>query len=511
MNANTVKALVLDAYYQVVDNKIFRLLLVLEALIVGCFFLIGFEKDEVRVLFGLWTFSYTSIFAAVGQHFSANTDLQGIAIQRLQSVVVEGLSGSLGMIVCLSATSFFLPRLLEKGAADIVFSKPVSRLALMLSRYVSGLIFVGLLALLGVTGVWIGLLVSSGYNDPGVLWGAFTLVYLFAILHAISIWVGVLTRSTVAAMLISIVFFMGNGCVQSIWVARTYFKEAGLAAERQGENEDTSDVVETREEPTGFVHVMLVTLDTLHLVLPKTMDADVLTQKLRKSVTAESWKLTDPVAKVTIPHPPEGLALVSPSDGATNVDLAAAPVVFESPDQRSRIEITRRAREVERVDPSGKTPPRKRRLSTQQAADDVVTRVRAAAKVVGEVKTDRTELDQRYAIVVSWREGDAGHRVYVVAFGDHVLELALTADGLGPPGNGHAVTLGGNAPQFGEFVNSVRIAREAEVPGPEEWYAQRLRWSGPLSSNIGFSVGSSLLFAALMLALAWAKLRKIDF
>ncbi len=44
MNGPTVKALLLDAFYQVLDNKIFRLLLVLEALIVGCFFLIGFEK-----------------------------------------------------------------------------------------------------------------------------------------------------------------------------------------------------------------------------------------------------------------------------------------------------------------------------------------------------------------------------------------------------------------------------------------------------------------------------------
>jgi len=511
MNANTVKALVLDAFYQVVDNKIFRLLLVLEALIVGFFFLVGFGKDEVRILFGVWRVPYENLFAIGGQHFSANADLQGIMIQRVQGLLVEGLSGSIGMIVCLSATSFFLPRMLEKGAADIVFSKPVSRLALMLSRYVSGLLFVGLLAILGVTGVWIGLLVSSGYNDPGVLWGALTLVYVFAILHAVSIWVGVLTRSTVAAMLISIVFFMGNGCVQSIWVARTYFEQVGLESNRPSEGEDDRDVIEKREQPTGFVRILLVSLDTLHFVLPKTMDADVLTQKLRKSVSAESWKLTDPAAKITIPHPPQGFELVAPSDGSTTVDLSAASVVFASTEPGARIEISRRAREVERVDPSGKTPPRKRRLSTQQAADEVVARVRATGVAAGEIKTDRSELDQLYALVVSWKEGGHGHRTYVAATGDFVLEIAITADGLGPPAAGKTVSLGANVPHFADFLRGISVSRESAVPDMPEWYAQRLAWSGPLDSNIAFSIVSSLLFAAAMLALAWTKLRKIDF
>lgn len=508
MNANTVKALVLDAYYQVVDNKIFRLLLLVEAAIVAFFFMVSFGKDEVRVLFGLWTFSYASMFASFGQHFSANTDLQGLFIQRVQSLVVEGLSGSLGMIVCLSATSFFLPRLLEKGAADIVFSKPVSRLALMLSRYVSGLLFVGLLAILGVTGVWIGLLVSSGYNDPGVMWGALTLVYLFAILHAVSMLVGVLTRSTVAAMLISIVFFMGNGCVQRVWIARTYLEEAGLDAVRAADGESAT---ESPAQPTGFVRVLLVTLDTAHFVLPKTTDADVLTQKLRKSIAGETWKLTDPVAKITIPHPPEGLELVQPAAGSTEVDLAAAPVVFESPDQTARIEISRRPRAFERVDPTGKTPPRKSRLSAQQAADEVLARVRATAKAPTEIKAERSNIDELSTLVVSWKEGARGHRVYVATTGEHVLEVAIFADGLGAPGVSREVSVGGPAPRFGDFVRGISVARETQAGGPEEWYARRFSWSAPLSSNIGFSIASSLLFAAVMLALAWAKLRKIDF
>lgn len=512
MNANTVKALVLDAYYQVVDNTIFRLLLVLEALIISCFFLVSFGKEQVSILFGAWNFSYADMFAARGMHYSSNADVQGIAVQAVQQVVVETLSGSLGMIVCLCATSFFMPRLLEKGAADIVFAKPVSRLALMLSRYVSGLFFVGILAVLGVGGVWLGLAVSSGYNDPGVLWGALTLLYLFAILHAVSILIGVLTRSTVAAMLVSILFFVVNGSFQGAWLGCTYLREAGVTNPRtDADPEERAASEAAAKSESAFERSLRVSLQTYHLLMPKTGDADVLTQKLRRSVEGETWKLTDPVAKVTIPHAPAGLALVQPPEGTTTVDLAAAPVIFASPDQSARIEISRRPREFERVDATGKAPPRKRRLTTQQAADEVLARVRASGRAVGEIGAERTEIDQLSTLVVSWKEADAGHRVYVATFGDHVLEIHLSAPGLGPPGARHEIVVGGSAVRFGEFLGGISVARETQIPGPAEWYAQRLTWDGPLDSNIGFSIASSLLFAAIMLALAWARLRKIDF
>jgi flagellar biogenesis protein FliO len=45
----------------------------------------------------------------------------------------------------------------------------------------------------------------------------------------------------------------------------------------------------------------------------------------------------------------------------------------------------------------------------------------------------------------------------------------------------------------------------------EAWYARRLDWTAPLRHNIFFSVGSSLVFALLLFALAAWKLKRIDF
>ena len=56
-------------------------------------------------------------------------------------------------------------------------------------------------ALIG--GMYLGFRVVSGYDNKGLLWGIATLTYGFAVFHAISVVVGVFTRSTIAAMLIA--------------------------------------------------------------------------------------------------------------------------------------------------------------------------------------------------------------------------------------------------------------------------------------------------------------------
>src|SRR5262249_37527543 len=163
----------------------------------------------IQILYGLSSIKYEDMLKFLHRGGDRPIELDGrmlaemqaAYIQGIQSLLVEKLTGEWGLCLCLAATSFFMPRMLEKGAADILFSNAVSRARLMLSRYFAGLLFVGLLAALLVVGLYLAFLVTSGYNDTGFLWGALTLVYLFALLHAFSICVGVLTRSSVAAIL----------------------------------------------------------------------------------------------------------------------------------------------------------------------------------------------------------------------------------------------------------------------------------------------------------------------
>ena len=186
MNAHVIRALLEDAFYQVLDNKVFRLLAILAIVFIAPTFLIGFHPHDITLLFGWQHVEYADLFRLVGQPPPEVKDVHVEVIRVVQSIFVDKLAGNFGTLFCIAATAFFVPRMLEKGAADIVFSKPVSRLALLLARYFSGILFVGILAFLLVVGMHVGFLVTSGYSDSGFLWSALTLVYVFALIHAFS-------------------------------------------------------------------------------------------------------------------------------------------------------------------------------------------------------------------------------------------------------------------------------------------------------------------------------------
>ncbi len=215
MNTTVLRGLFLDAYYQVVDNWVFRILLILTVGAVAISFAVGAGDATLNVLW--WRFPYTEF------GFSDNL-LPGEAsreiIGYLQTLVIDQIIGLFGLLMCLAATAFFVPNMLERGAADTLFSKPVSRTVLLVARYAAGLIFVTALAAVLVVGLYLGLTARSGLDDATLLWSAPVLVYRYAIVYSVTVLIGVLTRSSVAALLVSFLFIGFNGCVHLSWELR---------------------------------------------------------------------------------------------------------------------------------------------------------------------------------------------------------------------------------------------------------------------------------------------------
>lgn len=541
MNAPMMRALLLDAFYQVIDNMIFRVLLFLVLGIIAAFFLIGFREHEMQVLFGVWDLGYEDLFKLVGASTRGVSDVQGKTIQGLQSFLVESLGGSTGMVICLSATAFFMPRMLEKGSADLVFSKPISRWMLLLSRYCAGLLFVGILSCILVGGLWLAFLVSSGYNDPGFLWGALTLVYLFALLHAFSMCVGVFTRSTVAAILLSVLFYAGTGCTHQIWITRGYSHERAAAQKLRdtdgGKDQEIhlpevsggagAPVGSVGSEPPGpskasssmLIDTLVAFINGLHYTLPKTSDADILTLKLRKALATDGLVVSDETAHVAVVDPPEDWKLVAPPVGeAAKADFERAPAVWAARDERgverARLEISRRTRIVERPDSSGSGgasgpngasgKKRARKLSVSAAADEILKRIHDAGAATSEPVQERTSVDGAYAASILWSERDRERTIVVFVAGDWLIEISADMEAAWRDAEARRKSLE-------SFSRSIEIARDAEFPDPSEWYAKRFGWTAELPYNAFFSIGSSAAFALALLVLAWWKLKRIDF
>jgi ABC-type transport system involved in multi-copper enzyme maturation permease subunit len=280
--ALALRGLFADAVYQVLDNRVFRVLIGLSLLPILLTFLVGLKEESISLLFGMWTFDYPAMSAMLGE------DPRPVAIEWLLDIVIDGFVGNIGMTLSVAATAFFVPRMLEKGAADLVFVKPLSRWTLYISRYVTGLVFVGLLGLFLTTGIYFGLLLVSGYNAPEVLWSSLTLVYLFGMIHAVTMLIGVYTRSTSAAMILGLVFFFGNGCVHKTWQVKD---QAGhiLVEQMESSSNDPESEAEAHEAKgttpwIGLVKGVYFALDSVHYILPKTSDATLVTLHIQDAV-----------------------------------------------------------------------------------------------------------------------------------------------------------------------------------------------------------------------------------
>ena len=114
-----------------------------------------------------------------------------------------------GILAGVIITSFFIPNMLKKGTIDMLLVKPIHRWALLLYKYVGGLSFMLMSTTLAVGAIWLVLGVRTG------IWGNATLLlipiltFFFAILYAISTFVGVITRSIIAAIILTISAWFG--------------------------------------------------------------------------------------------------------------------------------------------------------------------------------------------------------------------------------------------------------------------------------------------------------------
>ncbi|MEY2746547.1 MAG: hypothetical protein RL112_1589, partial [Planctomycetota bacterium] len=312
----STRALLEDAWRQILDNTVFRILVVVTILLVLPTFLIAAKSDGISILFGLWRLDYDDLPLLPSLGFGRlDGDAQARAfVYIVQEFIVQGLAGTVGVFFCIAATAFFVPRMLEKGAADVVFSRPISRAKLLASRWLAGVLFVAVLSSLLVGGMHLGFLLRSGHSDPGFLASALTLTYLFAILHCLSTVVAVLTRSSVAAILVTVVFFPMNSCLQNGWVV----KEAAFAAReaRMAEGEEA-------KEPSATVRTLSMLLDVVHWVLPKTNDADPLAASLRTAVMGPNHVVRDEATDLLVAKDFQGATLAAPT-----TDLLATPAVW---------------------------------------------------------------------------------------------------------------------------------------------------------------------------------------
>jgi hypothetical protein len=159
------------------------------------------KTDGVRVVSGEISMGFGLVSLPVGRH-------RDDSVRHIQLWLAAALADTAGVLLALLWTAGFLPTFLEPQSATVLLAKPAPRWAILVGKYLGVVLFVALQAVVFVLGTWLALGLSTGVWN-GAYWLAVPLLVInFAVFYAVSTFLAVCTRSTVAAAFGTLLFWI---------------------------------------------------------------------------------------------------------------------------------------------------------------------------------------------------------------------------------------------------------------------------------------------------------------
>jgi ABC-type transport system involved in multi-copper enzyme maturation permease subunit len=211
-----VLALFVDAYRLLNARKIFWLTMILSLLVVGSFALVGINEQGISIAW--WDLEI----------FEINTGSAGYTKALFYKVIFTEFGVNIWLawvatILGLITTASIFPEFLGAGSIDIVLSKPISRFKLFVVKYLTGLLFVFLQVSVFTTASFLVIGFRGGAWEPGLFIAIPLVTLFFSYLFSICALLGVITRSTIASLLLTVLVWFLLFIVQSADASLMFF------------------------------------------------------------------------------------------------------------------------------------------------------------------------------------------------------------------------------------------------------------------------------------------------
>jgi ABC-type transport system involved in multi-copper enzyme maturation permease subunit len=213
---------------------------------------------EPQLFFGLTTWSFTHPSKSSQVHFYLDW-------------LVGSIGASVAMLIGIVVTSFFIPNMLRKGTVDLLLVKPIHRSLLLIYKYIGGLAYMFLLIVVTVLAIWITVGIRSGIWPAGFLLVILVLTFQFAVYYACATLFGVLTRSAIAAIVMSCLLWLLLGLV-------SFFYHSYHPPVFSPDDDPLHEA--PAEQVTLAPGWVVTTVDVLHAVLPRMDDLNQLRSEL---------------------------------------------------------------------------------------------------------------------------------------------------------------------------------------------------------------------------------------
>ena len=204
----TFKALLIDAYRQLSAAKLFWLTLGLSLIVVLAFGSISFNETGMTIFYGLGTIESDMIH-------EGSPWARGLYVGIYSNFLVTIWLSWIATVLALISTCTIFPEFVKSGAIELTLSKPISRINLFLMKYVVSLLFVLLQVLVFCVGIFICVGLRIGEWNWAIFGAVPVVTIFYSYLFAVCVLVGMITRSGIASLLITGVFWM------LLWTAQT--------------------------------------------------------------------------------------------------------------------------------------------------------------------------------------------------------------------------------------------------------------------------------------------------
>jgi ABC-type transport system involved in multi-copper enzyme maturation permease subunit len=204
-----------------------------------------------------WPCGMKALFGLIDLGRPSESEPLGMVLWQIENTIVNVGAAWVVVLLGIVVTAYLIPSMLRKGAVDLLLVRPMHRVRLLAYKYASGVIFVFVHVGIMVGAVWLVLGLRSGVWKPGLLLSVPVITFFFAILYAVSALNGVVSRSAVTAIFVTCIVWFGLwilGLVYAAWDS-------------------------TRGMPSANDWAYPV-IDTLHAVLPRTTDLDLLMRQV---------------------------------------------------------------------------------------------------------------------------------------------------------------------------------------------------------------------------------------
>jgi len=196
-------------------------------------------------------------------------------------------------ILALISTAGIIPDFITGGSIEMSLSKPIGRLRLFLTKYVAGLLFVVLQVSVFTLASFLVIGLRSGAWQPSLFIAVPLVVAFFSYLYGFLVLIGMLTRSAIASLLITICLWLAIFCLhvaEAGPLLQAKVRQDQLILLRENDIVNTRTRLETRRTEESAQEAEPATGDTPS-TQPKASRADKSAADIEKELADKEQRL----------------------------------------------------------------------------------------------------------------------------------------------------------------------------------------------------------------------------